>query len=131
MSHSSPPPVGDRPAAEQNHESADVGLLLEALDDADCRAIIEETDREALSASELSDACGLPLSTTYRKIDKLTEAGLLEEEIRISTVGKHTSEYSLRIRTIQLSLGAEVSVSLELADPAGGEQLDTLLAGAD
>jgi len=124
--------VGDRPGTEQTHIDADdASVLLAALEDEDCRAILEETDTEALSASELSDACDLPLSTTYRKIDKLTDAGLLEEQIRISTGGKHTSEYTLRIENIHLSLGTDNGVELEVTQRAGSDRLDSMLAGAD
>jgi DNA-binding transcriptional ArsR family regulator len=124
--------VGDRPDTEQTHiDVADAGVLLAALEDEDCRSILAVTDADALSASELSDACDLPLSTTYRKIDKLTDAGLLEEQIRISTGGKHTSEYSLRIKNIHLSLGADDGVELEVTQHAGSDSLDSVLAGAD
>jgi DNA-binding IclR family transcriptional regulator len=33
----------------------------------------------ALSAKEISEACELPLSTTYRKLKQLTDAALLDE----------------------------------------------------
>ena len=86
MNPTTTPRVGKRPGTEDNQiDTADTSTLLAALEDEDCRAILEETDPEALSASELSEACDLPLSTTYRKVDKLTEAGLLEEQIRLSS----------------------------------------------
>jgi DNA-binding transcriptional ArsR family regulator len=97
-------------------ESA-VQQLLSALDDADCRAILDATREEALTANEVSEAHDLPLSTTYRKLDLLTEAGLLEERTRIRQSGKHASEYIRLVDDVVISLGprgeTEVRVSRE------------------
>ena len=107
--------------------------MLTALEDRDCRAILQATSEEPLSASELSEACDLPLSTAYRKVDKLTDAGLLEEGIRLCRSGKHTSEYSLGIDQIQLHVDAEDGVSLQITplDAADVESPGSLVAGAD
>jgi DNA-binding transcriptional ArsR family regulator len=78
--------------------------LLDALGDADCRAILDATREEALTANELSGAHDLPLSTTYRKLDLLTEVGLLEERVRIRGSGKHASEYIRLVDDIVVSL---------------------------
>lgn len=84
----------DRSNRETTVDDADeVQSILHALDDDDCRAVLEATDEEPLSASELADTCDLPLSTAYRKLDLLTDAGLLAERTRLSTDGKHASEY--------------------------------------
>jgi len=84
----------ERPTRETTVTDADeVHAILHALQDDDCRAVLEATDEESLSASELADTCGLPLSTTYRKLDALTEAGLLAERTRLCPDGKHASEY--------------------------------------
>lgn len=102
----------------------DVEEVLAALDDADCRAILDATSGEALSASELSEACDLPLSTTYRKLDLLTDAGLLEERTRIRQSGKHANEYSRLVEEVLVSVGADGGLELrvmecERPDPYG------------
>jgi DNA-binding transcriptional ArsR family regulator len=84
----------DRTNRETTVEDDDeVQSVLHALHDDDCRAVLEATDEEPLSASELADTCDLPLSTTYRKLDTLTETGLLAERTRLCPDGKHASEY--------------------------------------
>lgn len=89
--------------------------LLDAFDDAGCRAILDATSGDALSANEVSETCDLPLSTTYRKLDQLTEAGLLEERTRIRRSGKHASEYVRLVEDVVISLDdcgeMELSVS--------------------
>jgi DNA-binding transcriptional ArsR family regulator len=88
------PSVPNRTNRETTVDDADdVQSVLHALHDDDCRAVLEATDEESLSASELADACDLPLSTTYRKLDILTETGLLAERTRLCPDGKHASEY--------------------------------------
>lgn len=97
------------------HDTEEAGQrLLEALEDPGCRAILEATGEEARSANELSGACDISLSTTYRKLDLLTEAGLLEEGIRIRRSGKHTSEYVRCVDDIHLSVGADGGMEMRL-----------------
>jgi len=81
-----------------------VQRLLAVLDDADCRTILEATTEDSLSANELSEACDVPLSTLYRKLDLLTDAGLLKEGTRLRRSGKHASEYSRVVEEIAVSV---------------------------
>jgi DNA-binding transcriptional ArsR family regulator len=112
-------------------ESEQAQDLLAALEDEDCRAILRETVCNAFSAGELAEACDLPVSTTYRKVDVLTESGLLEERIRISKSGKHTSEYALSVDTIQISIDADSGISLELETATETGTAGELLVSAD
>ncbi|MFB6228975.1 MAG: helix-turn-helix domain-containing protein [Halobacteriales archaeon] len=92
----------------------DVQKLLGALDDADCRAILGAASESTLTAKEVSEACDLSLSTTYRKLDLLTTAGLLEERTRIRQSGKHASEYTRSIEDIVISLDALGTVDVQV-----------------
>lgn len=92
----------------------DIQGVLGALDDVDCRAIIKAISDTALSAHELSKSCNIPLSTTYRKLDVLTEAGLLEEGTRIRLSGKHTSEYSWNIEEVVISVSTNEGIELQV-----------------
>jgi DNA-binding transcriptional ArsR family regulator len=91
----------------------DVDALLTALQDEKCRAIVEAVEDEALSASELAEECDLPLSTTYRKVDTLTEAALLDERLRLSASGSHESEYVPGHVDLTISVGAGASVDVQ------------------
>jgi DNA-binding transcriptional ArsR family regulator len=85
------------------------------LADPDCRAIIEATSDEALSASELTDCCDIALSTAYRKIDLLVEAGLLDERSRVTTRGRHEREFRCRVTEIRIDLSAQDGPELTLS----------------
>ncbi|WP_435101646.1 helix-turn-helix domain-containing protein [Halarchaeum sp. P4] len=89
--------------------------VLDALDDADCRAILEATSENARSATELADACDIPLSTVYRKLDQLSDAGLLAERTRVSLDGRHTSEYERTVEEVTLTVDADGAFSLRVA----------------
>ena len=136
MSHPPTAGRGVRPGTESETELSDDGdieQLLGTLEDPDCRAIIEETSSGAYSAGELSERCDLPLSTTYRKVDTLTEVGLFEEQIRLCRSGKHTSEYVRRIDDVWLSLTGD-HIDIAVSDRSDAERPTpplSVLAGAD
>ena len=98
-------------------EGASVECVLDVLHDADCRAILLETGETALSASEVAETCGLAQSTAYRKLDLLTDAGLVEERTRLRRSGKHASEYVRAVDSVVVSLdaGADDGVRIQLS----------------
>jgi DNA-binding transcriptional ArsR family regulator len=77
--------------------------VLDALDDPDCRTIVSVLD-EPMTASEIADESDIPLSTTYRKIDRLTEAALLTEGTEIRPDGQHASTYAVNFEEVVIAL---------------------------
>lgn len=122
-----PPHSGDSETTIS--ETSQVEALLGALEDEDCRAILEATTDDSLTASELSEACDLPLSTAYRKLELLTETGLLEEQLRLSPDGKHTSEYVRSVDDIHVSIESDIELSITHSETE--EAGSSALAGAD
>jgi DNA-binding transcriptional ArsR family regulator len=120
-----------RPAGRTDEEptrvtAADsIQSVLDALDDTDCRAILEATRGDSKTASEIADECDLPSSTAYRKIDQLDDADLLTEQLRIRRSGKHVSEYACAVDDITLTVGES---GVELAVTRADAQADTDLA---
>jgi DNA-binding transcriptional ArsR family regulator len=134
MSQSSMASATVRPSEESANdvqtivaESA-VQQLLDALDDADCRAILDATREETLTAKEVSEAHDLPLSTTYRKLDLLTEAGLLEERTRIRQSGKHASEYARLVDDVVISLGPHGETEVQISQRKSPEQTESSIS---
>ena len=95
----------------------DLQSVLNALDDTACRTIIERLD-EPMTASEVSERCDIPMSTTYRKLDLLSEATLLAEGTEIRTDGHHTTRYELDFEAVVVELDDERCLDVELARPA-------------
>lgn len=105
---------------ESGTDGADPAALFEALDDDDCRAIIRATRAQPMSASDLSEACEIPLSTTYRKIELLEEAALLTESIQINSTGGHASTYRTLVDDICLSITDEGDIDVDV-EPGGAD----------
>lgn len=96
-------------------DAVDCESVFTALEDPDCRTLLEATTDEALTAQELTERCDIPRSTTYRKIELLADAGLLEEQIRLRADGKHASEYQRAFDGLIVSMDAgELEVDLEV-----------------
>lgn len=91
-----------------------VDTILGLLDDSNNRAILEATSDEPRSAQELADHCGLALSTTYRKLNQLVDATLLEERRRITSGSRHVTTFALRVTDIQIhvSTGANIDITI-------------------
>ena len=116
MSSAVPLAADRRTTRHSGIQSEDVvQTVLDVLDDADCRQILETTADDPMTASELSTECGLPLSTTYRKLDMLTEAGFLAERTRVRLSGKHTSEYSRIFEGVTISSGPGGGLELRVS----------------
>jgi len=95
----------------------DLQSVLDALDDADCRTIIEHLD-EPMTASEVSEECDIPMSTTYRKLDLLTEASLLVEGTEIRSDGHHATRYRIDFETVEIGLTEDRTLDVSIGRPA-------------
>ena len=89
--------------------------ILHIIGDEDCRRILDVSGEKALSANEISDACDLPLSTAYRKLEILTGAGLLSEQPRIRKSGKHPSEYVRTVESIGITFQKNGDLDLQVS----------------
>jgi DNA-binding transcriptional ArsR family regulator len=89
------------PSREEDPPSVDD--VLDALADDDARRIVSALS-EPKTASDISEECDIPLSTTYRKLELLTEASLLAESTDIRRDGQHTTRYSVSFETVTVSL---------------------------
>jgi len=95
----------------------DLQSVLDALDDADCRTIIKHLD-EPMTATEVSEECDIPMSTTYRKLDLLTEASLLAEGTEIRPDGHHATRYELDFDAVAIGLTEDREIEVAIDRPA-------------
>lgn len=101
--------------------------VLDALDDTDCRRIVEHLD-EPMTASEVSEACDIPMSTTYRKLDLLTDASLLAEGTEIRPDGHHATRYEVDFDSVVVELDDDRHLDVSVSRPAhtGDERLASI-----
>lgn len=97
-------------------DDPDLQQVLDALDDRDCRQIIRRLE-EPLSAAELSEACDMPTSTVYRKLELLRDASLVEERVQVRTDGHHTNRYAIDFETVHVALAEDRSLDLTVDRP--------------
>ena len=69
--------------------------FLEVVGDEDCKTILDAVRAEAKTIPELSEECDIPLSTAYRKINRLQEADLLAEKNRLPEDCRPKNVYEL------------------------------------
>ncbi|PAU82727.1 transcriptional regulator [Halorubrum salipaludis] len=99
------------PSREEDPPSVDD--VLDALADDDARRIVSALS-EPKTASDISEECDIPLSTTYRKLELLTEASLLAESTDIRRDGQHTTRYSVSFETVTVSIDEEDDREFEI-----------------
>ena len=114
-------------SGRENQSKPDPEVVLDALADDAAQAIVSELG-EPMTASELSDACDIPLSTTYRKLELLTDAALLSESTEIRRDGQHTTRYSLAFEEVRVRLtdSRDLTVEIEARDRGRDERLAEL-----
>jgi len=88
--------------------------LLLAIDDGDCREILSAIGEEPKAVKEVSEECDVPLSTAYRKVNRLHEAGLVEEKVRLSGSGNHTNVYEESFEGALITVGPDGDFQVEL-----------------
>ncbi len=105
-------------------EDSDLEAILEALDDADCRAILRSTT-EPMTATELSDDCDIPASTVYRKLERLSTAELVHEQDTINPGGGRVTRYERDFTELKISVTDDdtFAVSIERPSRSANERL--------
>lgn len=114
LSHGGGNPAGAVGGSVDVTSRSDADEILALLHDDYAEAILRQTNGEALSAKELSEACDASVSTVYRRADRLVDAGLLAERRIARPDGTHYSVYEARLDELTVRLtdvGFEVTVS--------------------
>jgi len=87
--------------------------LLQTLGNKYSAEILDATD-EPRSAQELSDELDIPIATCYRRIDELTEHGLLELHDNIlSDDRRRIKVYRRNVDTVRVEFDETLAVDIE------------------
>ena len=100
--------------------------VLDTLGDESTRAIIEALS-EPMTANELSEACDIPLSTMYRKLDRLADADLVRESTEIRESGQHTTRYARDFTEVSVWVDDEEELVTTVERPAVEQTTDQRL----
>lgn len=103
-------------------EECDDREVLALLNDEYARAVLTETSAEPMSAKTLSERCDASLTTIYRRIDRLKECDLVEEQLQPQPDGNHYKVFVARLDSFAVEFeDGEMHTELERAeaeDPA-------------
>jgi DNA-binding transcriptional ArsR family regulator len=106
-------------------EEASLPTVLDLLSDEYARGILTETSEEPMSAKQLSERCDASLPTVYRRIDKLTDAGLLDERTELRRDGNHYRVYTAMLHRFALELDdGEFSATVERREDRASDVAD-------
>lgn len=94
---------------------AEIGALLS---DGHVRTILAATSAEPRSAETLAERCGVSVSTIYRRVDRLTDAGLVAERTRPRPDGHHETVYVATLARVEVTV-ADGSVEWTLERDRG------------
>lgn len=94
-------------AADSRRDPApDPESVFAALDDETCREIVGVLE-EPMTAKEVSERADIPLSTAYKKLDRLESAAMLEERTEVDPNGHHRSRYVIAFQRVSVDLEAD------------------------
>ena len=112
-----------------SHVQPDPRAVVGALADDDCRAIVEFLDEPA-TAGEVADGADVPLSTTYRKLDRLVDAGLVTERTDALRRGQPTTRYRRAFEAVRVETddGGSLEAVVEERPTTADERLESLWA---
>lgn len=74
---------------------------------------ILEATGEARSAQELHEELDIPLATCYRRLEALSEQGILEVQDGHSDHGRRTDLFRRAVDEVQVSLGETTAITTE------------------
>ena len=79
--------------------------IIKALADLESRTILFSITQKALLTEDISGKTNIPLSTVYKKLEKLQELTLVKiEKIKLSDHGRRMKYYKSRIGEAQISI---------------------------
>jgi predicted transcriptional regulator len=103
----------------------DEAELLALLEDEYARAILTATSAKPMSADTLSERCDASVSTIYRRVDRLQEHDLIEEQTEFDPDGHHYSVYASRLEGVNVTFeDGTCEVALRRRPPAEEDVAD-------
>lgn len=92
--------AGDRPTAAAADD------LLALLGDEYACDILRALAEGPLPARDLIERHGMSRTTVYRRLDRLTDAGIVDSRLRPASDGHHRREFHLAVDEIEFQVGA-------------------------
>lgn len=97
--------IPERTVSTSNDAPAEELLSLFG-DEYTCDILRALIDRP-MAARELVEATGMSRPTAYRRLDRLTDAGLVEKRLQVASDGHHRTEFRLTVESVEFEVAAD------------------------
>lgn len=99
-----------------SEEPSQLSAVFEALGDATCRTVLRalRQTESAMTVQELASLTDVSLTSMYRKLEKLGDAGLVEEFDELDEDGHRRSRYRSDIDQIEVALESDGDVAVAI-----------------
>lgn len=92
--------------SDESDEAPAAELLSLFGDQYTCDILRALIDRP-MAARELAEATDMSRPTVYRRLDRLTDAGLVAETLQVASDGHHRTEFRLAVETVEFEIAAD------------------------
>ena len=106
-------------ASSRRGESRYVGRVLDALGEETNRTILSALD-EPTPVAELVEECEIPMSTVYRRLDTLSDLGLVAEHVSIDGDRGRYRRYERDVSRVSISVDEGGRLTVRVERPADG-----------
>nr|WP_226012046.1 winged helix-turn-helix domain-containing protein [Halomicrobium salinisoli] len=97
---------------------SDLAGLLDVLSDEYARSILAATSVRPMSAKQIAEECDMSGPTVYRRVERLREHDLVEEQTRVRVGGNDYNTYAATLSEFSLQLDeGSFEATLEAAPP--------------
>ncbi|MFC7095938.1 winged helix-turn-helix domain-containing protein [Halobaculum marinum] len=104
--------------------------IVDLLGDDYARTILRETYGDTKSVETLSEACDADSSTVYRRIQRLRDADLIEDEQQLDPGGHHYKTYRASVEAVHLELSENgFEISIDRPEPDAADRFTRLYEG--
>lgn len=108
-------------------DESDFTSVVSLLDDDHARMILETTSVEPHSQAELAEELDVSRPTVSRRIERLKNAGLVEEQTRLRSDGHHDSVYVAQLDRFEVRLrDGELEYDLKRMERDLSDELERL-----
>ncbi|TKX81377.1 ArsR family transcriptional regulator [Halorubrum sp. SD626R] len=102
----------------ESEDSQSIEQILNALSVETNRKILSALNKP-MTAAELVDECDLSTSTVYRKLDRLSNSGLIKEHLAVDSENGRCSQYERNIERVSVSLSSDGRMTIQVEQPSG------------
>jgi DNA-binding transcriptional ArsR family regulator len=101
------------PTASDTTVPSDATELLSVIGDEYARAVLRTLGDDALPAREITDRVDASRATVYRRLDRLTEIGVVETSMAYDADGHHRTQFRIAVDGLRFEFDDQITVDAE------------------